>query len=391
MCDGSDPRWLVWGQWQAPLPQFSFLLDSVDHLTIHSFGANAKAIGTIGMIHDASGSLTSNYDAQSLRFALEALSLSLRAQMRSSMSLEVGKAVAEQRSQVLKQVQDDSYARTCFTGRLLWGPQQCRWKRVLWFIWSLSKDVQSYCFATYSNLFVAKPEVFFGAWDEFAANFWQHLSSLQGIYYRSLLYGCVAFWDISAPHDRPTGQPDAPRKLQWIFKLCRQSKMHWFHCRVSKGLYTTSDYPRLVVTGHSPDHHDLNSYSSILVDCRIFGGWIGGICRCCSHLVWAQPRETLGHDLSFSFQLLARDGRSLVRRSCWHWGIKRFSPKNSRRRRVWKEFQRSAMHTEISEMVAVQHVCFSILFHSLKACDCAWSHKNCQELQALEAMRVQAA
>jgi len=160
MCDGSDPRWLVWGQWQAPLPQFSFLLDSVDHLTIHSFGANAKAIGTIGMIHDASGSLTSNYDAQSLRFALEALSLSLRAQMRSSMSLEVGKAVAEQRSQVLKQVQDDSYARTCFTGRLLWGPQQCRWKRVLWFIWSLSKDVQSYCFATYSNLFVAKPEVF---------------------------------------------------------------------------------------------------------------------------------------------------------------------------------------------------------------------------------------
>ena len=134
MCDGSDPRWLVWGQWQAPLPQFSFLLDSVDHLTIHSFGANAKPIGTIGMIHDASGSLASNYDAQSLRFALEALSLSLRA-LRSSMSLEVGKAVAEQRSQVLKQVQDDSYARTCFTGRLLWGPQQCRWKRVLWFIY----------------------------------------------------------------------------------------------------------------------------------------------------------------------------------------------------------------------------------------------------------------
>ena len=51
-------------------------------MTIQPYhGAKPKAFGT-GMIHDASGSLTSNYDAQSLRFALEALSLSLRARAR---------------------------------------------------------------------------------------------------------------------------------------------------------------------------------------------------------------------------------------------------------------------------------------------------------------------
>ena len=232
MCDGSNPRWPVWGQWQAPLPQSSFWLDSVDHPTIEFWDVLGPMTPMLRPLVPLAWSMTqAPWPATMMLRAcvsLWKLSASASGHLRAQPCArrchwKLGKRL---RSSGLRYW---NKCRTTATPELA-SPDACcegldsadengRINYLIWSVSKISKDVQSYCFATY---FVCCEVCrIFGALDELAAN------------------GCVTVWDISGC-DGATGEPDALRRLPWIFKLCRQSKMRWFHCRVSEGPYTKS-------------------------------------------------------------------------------------------------------------------------------------------------------